>query len=59
MDDPNKIPEKAITKPKQVPIKCVVCNGYGKVTYDRVVCHGCSGKGYILVDAEHGQSGMD
>lgn len=50
MYDPNKI-EKTI-KPKQVPVKCVVCNGYGKVTYDRVTCHGCGGKGYILVDVE-------
>ena len=44
--------ETVKVKPIHAPVKCVVCNGYGTVTKERRVCHGCGGKGYILVDAE-------
>lgn len=29
--------------------KCPVCNGFGTLSFGRKVCHGCGGKGYILV----------
>lgn len=39
-------------KPKQIPVKCVVCNGYGTLKYNTMKCHGCDGKGFILVEAK-------
>jgi len=42
-------------KPKYVPVKCVVCNGRGKVNWDKNICHACGGKGYILVEVESGE----
>ena len=44
------IEEKAI--PAQIPVKCVVCNGFGTVSSAKKVCHACDGKGYILVEAK-------
>lgn len=44
--------ETVKVKPIYTPVKCVVCNGFGTVTKDRRTCHGCKGKGYILVKAE-------
>jgi len=35
--------------PKVIPFKCVVCNGFGSLKHGALVCHGCDGKGYILV----------
>lgn len=35
-------------------LKCVVCNGFGTVTNARITCHGCHGKGYIIVDNKTG-----
>lgn len=35
-------------------LKCVVCNGFGTVTRERVRCHGCHGKGYIIIDNKTG-----
>ena len=35
--------------PKHIPVKCVVCGGYGTVNYGKKECHGCQGRGYILV----------
>jgi DnaJ-class molecular chaperone len=40
--------EKDLT-PKYIPIKCVVCNGFGTLSYGSKTCHACGGKGYILV----------
>lgn len=37
------------TNPKYLPVKCAVCNGFGTLKYGELVCHGCEGKGYILV----------
>jgi DnaJ-class molecular chaperone len=36
--------------PRYVPFKCPTCNGFGTVTRERILCHGCKGKGYIIVD---------
>lgn len=36
-------------KPAHVAQKCPVCNGWGTVSYKRISCHACSGKGFILV----------
>ena len=57
MDDINRIIPKTEIKPKFVPVKCVVCNGHGTVTYQRIKCHGCQGKGYILVEGTEVQNG--
>lgn len=40
---------KEIT-PTRIPYKCPVCNGFGTVTFKKVTCHGCHGKGYVLID---------
>lgn len=37
---------------KKIPFKCVVCNGFGTISYGKKLCHACDGKGYILVDQE-------
>ena len=39
-------------KPAYVPVKCVVCNGFGSVNWGKAVCHACKGNGYILVPAK-------
>jgi DnaJ-class molecular chaperone len=36
-------------QPTQLPVKCVVCNGFGTVNYGKKECHACQGRGYILV----------
>lgn len=36
-------------KPKFVAQRCPVCNGFGTVSSQRVTCHACEGKGYILI----------
>ena len=30
-------------------IKCPVCNGHGTVSNAFKICHGCKGKGYLVV----------
>ena len=37
--------------PVVIPIRCVVCNGFGTVNWGKATCHACSGHGYILVPA--------
>lgn len=37
-------------------LKCPVCNTFGTVTRERIKCHGCNGKGYIIVDNRTGLS---
>lgn len=39
-------------KPAYIPIKCVVCNGFGTVNWGKAKCHACNGSGYILVPAK-------
>jgi DnaJ-class molecular chaperone len=29
--------------------KCPVCNGFGTLKYGTLVCHGCGGKGWVLI----------
>lgn len=36
-------------KPSKVGQKCPVCSGFGTLKFGKINCHGCSGKGYILV----------
>lgn len=43
-------------KPKLIGQKCPVCSGFGRVNWQKQICHGCSGKGYILVPAEEVKS---
>jgi len=38
-------------KPSQVGQKCPVCSGFGTLKYGTAECHGCNGKGFILVPA--------
>jgi len=39
-------------KPKLIPFKCPVCSGWGTVNWGKAICHGCDGRGYILIDEE-------
>lgn len=39
-------------KPALLPIKCVLCDGWGTFSYGKTICNGCGGKGYILVPAQ-------
>ena len=39
-------------KQKYVAQKCPVCNGCGTVSFKRVPCHACFGKGYIMIPTE-------
>lgn len=34
--------------------KCPVCNSFGTLKYGKVVCHGCNGKGYIVINNKTG-----
>ncbi len=36
--------------PRFTNLKCVVCNSFGTVTHARIKCHGCNGRGYIIID---------
>lgn len=36
-------------KPKYLAQKCPVCNGWGTVSFKKVQCHACSGKGFVLI----------
>ena len=37
--------------PKQVPVKCVVCEGWGSFSHGQTPCKACEAKGYLMVDA--------
>lgn len=45
----NDNPENVQVRPKFVPFRCVVCNGFGTVKFGSKICQGCGGKGYVLV----------
>lgn len=32
-------------RPAYIPIKCVVCNGFGTVNWGKAKCHACDGRG--------------
>lgn len=36
-------------QPKYFAQQCPVCNGWGTVSFKKLTCHACSGKGYILI----------
>ena len=38
--------------PQFVAQKCPVCNGFGTLKYGQLVCHGCQGKGFILIPTD-------
>lgn len=46
--------EIAEVKPAYYAQKCPVCNGFGTLRFGKEVCHGCKGKGYILIPTEMG-----
>lgn len=48
--------DEYIKKPRFIPFKCVNCNGFTTVGYDKRVCPTCKGKGFITVDQETGLS---
>jgi len=47
-----KTTSKEIFVPRSVAQRCPVCNGFGTLKYGSLICHGCKGRGYILVPAE-------
>lgn len=34
--------------------RCPVCNGFGTLKSGVLVCHGCKGKGFIVIDNKTG-----
>lgn len=40
--------------PSFTPVKCPVCNSFGTLKYGSVKCHGCNGKGFIVIDNRTG-----
>lgn len=36
-------------KVEWLPVKCVVCNGYGTTSYGKNICTACKGTGFIKV----------
>lgn len=36
-------------RPAYLPVKCVVCSGFGTVNWGKSKCHACNGCGYILI----------
>ena len=46
MTEDNQIAQATPTYTAQ---KCPVCNGWGTVSFKRIVCHACKGLGYILI----------
>lgn len=43
-------------KPKYIPFKCVVCNGFGTVNWGKIKCHACDGVGFILIPPEENET---
>jgi len=39
-------------KPQFIAQKCPVCSGWGTVSFKKVTCHACEGKGFILIPLE-------
>jgi DnaJ-class molecular chaperone len=35
--------------PENFAQRCPVCNGHGNLNYGRKVCHGCQGKGFLIL----------
>lgn len=36
-------------RPAYIPIRCVVCNGFGTVNWGKAKCHACDERGHILI----------
>lgn len=43
--------------PENFAQRCPVCNGHGDLNYGKKICHGCKGKGYLIlpVKSEEGE----
>lgn len=39
-------------KPKNLPVTCPTCRGFGSLKFGAKICNGCNGKTYILVETE-------
>ena len=39
-------------KPKKIPFKCPLCNGFGTLKYGEKICQACNGKGIVVIDQE-------
>ena len=52
LDSPKVKIEVTKAKPMSVAQTCPVCNSFGTLGYAKKTCHGCNGKGYILIPAE-------
>ena len=50
--EPKNLPKPKELKPKGIPYRCPVCNGFGTLKYGSKTCQACSGTGYILVPIE-------
>ena len=42
--------KKDFSSEKYFAQKCPVCNGFGTVSNKRKICHGCNGRGFIIID---------
>jgi len=51
-----KTQTEEVFAPKSVAQRCPVCNGFGTLKYGSIKCHGCDGKGYILIPAKREES---
>jgi DnaJ-class molecular chaperone len=39
-------------KPKKIPFKCPVCNGFGTLKYGEKQCQACKGLGFVVIAQE-------
>jgi len=39
-------------KPKKIPFRCVVCNGFGTLKHGSKECQACHGKGYVVINQD-------
>ena len=48
-DRPLKPEPEQLPTPKYLAQKCPVCNGFGTVSFKRILCHACGGKGFLEI----------
>jgi len=48
-----------VVLPTKIPFRCPVCNGFGTVKHGTLICQACQGKGYVIVDQNSGEEGVD
>jgi len=41
-----------ILRSTHIAQKCPVCNGFGSLKWGSITCHGCRGKGYVLLPVD-------